>query len=282
VQRWAAWLDAAALDRADVPALATDAAPASAMPAAPSPDTMVARRLRQWLADPGSSAPIEAPAENRSDSVPSAVRPPGALGSTPLGGTATRSPDVASPIAASRPSAAAADSLRAERWLALDAGLVLLHPFVPRLFEACGLIEARAREIDAARRPQAAALLHWLGTGREGALEHELTLAKLLVGVEPEAALLPAPTLPADWCDEGQALLAAAIGHWGALGATGIEGLRVSFLRRQGLLSRGDATWHLRVAPEAFDVLLGRLPWALSIVRLPWMPWPLAVEWHAP
>ena len=55
-----------------------------------------------------------------------------------------------------------------------------------------------------------------------------------------------------------------------------MQALRLSFLQHRGLLDP------LRVQPEAFDLLLGLLPWSIGFVRLPWMPEPLGVEWPTP
>ena len=55
-----------------------------------------------------------------------------------------------------------------------------------------------------------------------------------------------------------------------------------SFLQRPGWLGRSERGWLLRVEPASFDLLLTSLPWTLSLVKLPWMPQPLHVEWTTP
>ena len=158
------------------------------------------------------------------------------------------------------------------------AGLVLLHPYLPRFLNACGL-----PDIDEAALPRACALLHALACGDAAAAEHQLPLIKLLLGRAPDAPLTAAlPRLSTDDRDEVDSLLDAVRSHWKALGSTSADGLRLSFLQRRGLLRRADAAWQLHVQPEAFDLLLGLLPWSISLVKLPWMPLPLMVEWHAP
>jgi Contractile injection system tape measure protein len=175
---------------------------------------------------------------------------------------------------------ALADEAVPATWWAHDAGLVLLHPYLPTLLRATGCV------VDDALRPQdvprAAALLHALATGRNEAFEFELTLAKLLLGLGVDAPLPPGRlAIDAAARAEADALLEAAIGHWPALGSTGVDAFRASFLAREGSLSRGDDGWHLRVADEPFDILLGRLPWGIGLVRLPWMDAPLHVHWGA-
>ena len=160
-----------------------------------------------------------------------------------------------------------------------NAGLVLLHPFVPQLFQACGLLEKnRPKKMDSA-----AALLHWLATGREEVFEFELGFVKLLLGLAPAAPLAVGDGLVgAREREEGEALLRAAIAHWKALGNTTVDGLRVSFLERRGALRDEEHGWRLQLEPESFDVLLGRLPLAIATVKLPWMTRPLYTDWPTP
>jgi hypothetical protein len=162
-----------------------------------------------------------------------------------------------------------------------DAGLVLLHPFLPRLFEALGILTPDMRTIGEAGLPRAAALLHWLLSGRADVFEFELAIIKVLLGLAPEHPLTVARGLLADTdTAEADHMLAAVIGHWPALGKTSPAGLRSSFLQRRGALREIAEGWQLQVEPQSFDVLLGRLPWGIGIVKLPWMTRPLFTEWH--
>lgn len=163
--------------------------------------------------------------------------------------------------------------------LSPHAGLVLLHPFLPRLFEACEL-HRPGRALDARSLPRAAALLHWLATGRGEVYEFELAAIKILLGRAPEAPLPVSPDL-IDGRDreEGAELLFATIRHWKALKSTSIDGLRLSFLQRRGALTEEDPGWRLQLESESFDVLLKHLPWSIETVRLPWMTRPLYSHW---
>ena len=58
-----------------------------------------------------------------------------------------------------------------------------------------------------------------------------------------------------------------------------MDGLRSSFLEREGRLSEGEQGWQLQVQRVGFDVLLDQLPWGIGCVSLPWMNRPLFVEW---
>jgi hypothetical protein len=162
-------------------------------------------------------------------------------------------------------------------------GLILLHPYLPRLFAGLGWIaddHPVGQPLPPAVLPPAAALLHWLATGRDEPYEFELPLIKVLLGLSPDDPLpVAAGLLDAAMCDEGEALLAAAIAHWPALGQTSIAGLRISFLQRAGLLYPAPDGWLLRPQSETYDLLLDRLPWGISLIRLGWMRGCLHTEW---
>ena len=158
-----------------------------------------------------------------------------------------------------------------------NAGVVLLHPFLPRLFEGLGL--AAGDELPDPSR--AIGLLHHLATGELTTPEHEVTLAKVLCG-RPLDEPVPADVrLTVAETGEATTLLRAVIGHWTALRDTAPDVLRLEFLRRPGILSGADFDeWLLRVDTGTADILLDRLPWSTSMIRLPWMPRMLHVEWR--
>lgn len=179
------------------------------------------------------------------------------------------------------PQAVAASSAAPASLLVPLAGLVLLHPWLPRLLAGCGVLDATGREI--VQLPRACALLHALACGDAEPPEHQLPLVKLLLGHPPDEPLTAAlPALASADHEEIAALLAAVREHWSALRGTTVEGLRLSFLQRRGLLEHTGAAWQLRMQGEAFDMLLGLLPWSIGLVRLPWMREPLVVEWATP
>jgi len=58
-----------------------------------------------------------------------------------------------------------------------------------------------------------------------------------------------------------------------------INGFRGSFLLRQGSISAGEGSWLLRVERETYDLVLERFPWSWQWLKLPWMEYPVRVEW---
>jgi hypothetical protein len=156
------------------------------------------------------------------------------------------------------------------------AGLILLHPFLPRLFEAVGI----AGEGALLEPERAVALLHFLATGRRVAPEYELALPKVLCNMPLEIPAASPIDLTSAEEEEAAALLAAVIRHWDALGDSSADALRHTFLTRAGKLSRRGDDDVLQVETLSFDVLLDRLPWGIGTIQLPWMERMLRVEWR--
>lgn len=162
-------------------------------------------------------------------------------------------------------------------WRVDHAGLVLLHPFLPRYLETLGLVAGeRLREPE-----RAVALVHLLATGETVVPEHETTIAKLLCGWPLEDPVEREPGLSPTEIAEAEAVLAAAVGHWTALRSTTPGALRTEFISRPGVLTREEDDWVLRVEERSVDILLDQLPWGISLVRTPWMARLVRVEWRS-
>jgi hypothetical protein len=165
----------------------------------------------------------------------------------------------------------------AEDALFIDcAGIVLLHPFLPALFERLGV----AADGALVQPDRALALLHFLATGATSAPEYALVLPKLLCGLPVDALSGPPVELTDAETTEASDLLAAVIGHWTALRGASSDALRGTFLTRPGKLSKRGDDDLLQVETQTFDILLDDLPWGIGTIRLPWMTRLLWVEWR--
>ena len=165
-----------------------------------------------------------------------------------------------------------------------DAGLVLLHPWILRLLQRVGVVWSDAGELDVRNYSVAACVLHNLVYGPSpDPHEFDLGLCKVLLGVEPhqQPMFLPEP-LSDEIHRELHDLLSSVIQHWGALGSTTPASLQQSFLQRRGVLTESATELRLRMEVQGVDVLLQRLPWSISVIRLPWMNRPLYVDWDQP
>jgi hypothetical protein len=164
--------------------------------------------------------------------------------------------------------------------LVRQAGLILLHPFFPRLFRSCNIIPEEGTAIRRSLLPRGAALINHLATGREEVYEYELGLIKVLLGLHPADPLPVCEGLlsQADR-NEALALLQSVAAHWTALKNISADGLRSSFLVREGLLREQEQGWLLTVERKGYDLLLDRIPWSIGIVKLPWMEKALFTQW---
>ncbi len=161
---------------------------------------------------------------------------------------------------------------------AAHAGAVIVWPFLPAFFEACGLTAAK-RFMDDAARERAVLLTAHLASGLQEWVESDLLLEKTLCGCPGDEAIAPAIELRDDERQQAGELLASVIGHWAALKSTSIDGLRRAFLCRAGTMTAIASGWKLEIPRAGHDVLLDALPWGIGLVLLPWMEQPLHVEW---
>lgn len=157
-----------------------------------------------------------------------------------------------------------------------NAGLVLLHPFLPQFFRALDI----AAEDALVQPERALCLLHFLTTGQSMAPEYALILPKILCNIPLLAPVETSLGLTDAETEEAVALLEAVIHHWDVLRNTSPDGLRGTFLLRPGKVSRrDDGDWLLQVESNSVDILLNQLPWGISMIKLPWMDMMLWVEW---
>ena len=160
-----------------------------------------------------------------------------------------------------------------------NAGLVLTVPFLPRLWATLGLARNNAF-VDVVAAKRAACLLQAVASGDRADIAPVLALNEVLCGLTAGAAVSEPIEMTAQEKGEIETMLGALIAHWSALGSTSVDGLRETFLQRPGTLVHGDRGWNLTVEPRAVDVLLDRLPWGISIIKLPWMREVLYTEWR--
>lgn len=167
---------------------------------------------------------------------------------------------------------------QAEYWLE-NCGLTLLWPFMDRYFSMLQLLENRTfKSPEAAYR--GAHLLQFLVTGQEGFPEYQLILNKILCGIEVAQPISKEVQLTDSEKQLSEDLLKGVIQNWSILGNTSIEGLRTTFLMRAGILRKKEDFDQLHVESEAFDVLIDKIPWSYSTIKLPWMKKTMHVQWR--
>ena len=159
-----------------------------------------------------------------------------------------------------------------------DCGIVILHPFLEMYFTELELMmEQQFINDDACKR--SVLLLHYLATGEKQVAEFDLVLQKILCGLPIEETLPSTIELSEKEVAESENLLRSVMNYWPPLKNTSIEGLRQTFLQRDGKLSQTETGWLLRIEQKTVDILLGKLPWGFSTIQLPWIKDFLSVEW---
>ena len=159
-----------------------------------------------------------------------------------------------------------------------NAGLVLFHPFLETYFNRTGLMENR-QFTDESSRNRAVLLLQYLAKGNTEHPEHELVLPKMLCNVPLKEAIPVSFIATEQEVAVTNELLKVFIERWDKVKNASVEGLRNSFILRDGRLNFTEDYWSLRVEQRGYDILLQSLPWTYSQIKTSWMSYNLNVEW---
>lgn len=161
-----------------------------------------------------------------------------------------------------------------------NAGLVLLNAaLLQKAFEDLGWITEK-KIADEKSRDKMLLWMDYLIWGKRKTHEYGLQLSKVLVGLKPEDIADISLTLTADEILKADEILDTVIYHWKILKNTSADGLRNSFLQRNGRLSNEDGGWQMHVEAKGYDMLIDSLPWSFSIIKFPWMEKPLFTQWQ--
>ncbi len=156
-----------------------------------------------------------------------------------------------------------------------NAGLVIVAPFLPELFNECRILEGKK----ITDPDMALAIMHLIVWGNIDYREYDTVLSKVLCNIGSEHHLKLITRLEPDVYGKVEEMLKATVRNWGALKDTSPDGLRESFLRRKGKLAFSNDSWFLHVEQNTVDILLQSLPWSIGFIRLPWMKAMLRTEW---
>ncbi len=162
-----------------------------------------------------------------------------------------------------------------------NAGLVLLWPFFVHFFKFNELLDKdnKFKTIDDAKR--AVHLLQYLACKQTNSPEIDLTLNKVLCGLPINTPIPKSIEMNEKEVEVAESLLQACIAQWPAIKNTTPDGLRGSFLIRDGYLSTdASQNWIVKVEGKAWDILLERLNWGLSMIKLSWVKGFIYIEWR--
>lgn len=161
-----------------------------------------------------------------------------------------------------------------------NAGLVIIHPFLPKLFTNCGFTDTKNEWVSKKAQHEAATLLQYLFHGKEIIFESELLLNKVLCGFDIKEVVDTHFELKDSDKQHCLDLLHTVIDYWEVLKNTSVEALRETFLSREGKLCV-EEEYRLIVEQKGVDVLLDRLPWGIGTITTPWMNTVLHCQWNS-
>lgn len=160
-----------------------------------------------------------------------------------------------------------------------NAGLILLAPFLPRLFCVLELTENNAFKSQEAQI-RATCILQYIVLGQTEFPDFDLLLNKLLTGLGIEEPIPLHVELSAKEIDTINQMLQSVLQHWTKLKNTSVNGLREAFLQRDGKLEEREDNYMLTVEEKAFDMLLDSLPWSFRMTKFSWMEKSIQVKWR--
>lgn len=160
-----------------------------------------------------------------------------------------------------------------------NAGIVVLVPYLPRLFSMLSLIDKDDFKDDDARL-KAIFLLHYAVWEKEEASELELQVNKLFVGMEIGHPIPKTIELSISEKEATMSMLNAVLQNWGKMKNTSTLTLRETFLRRNGRLIEREDSYNIIVEEKAYDMLIDSIPWVFRMIKMPWMKKQIMVEWR--
>lgn len=165
-----------------------------------------------------------------------------------------------------------------EKFAIHTAGTVLLGPYFKQFFTHLNLLQ-QGEWKDSMSQYKAIHLIKYMATGQLMCAEHTLVLEKLLCGMDITAPLPKEIILSEEEKEEAALLLKAVIGNWEKLKNTSVDGLRETFLKRDGMLTKKENGWLLQVERKTVDVLLDSIPWSFATLAFSWNNYIIFTEW---
>jgi hypothetical protein len=161
-----------------------------------------------------------------------------------------------------------------------NAGIVLLSPYFPRLFSLQELFDEKNNFKNREAQIRAMFLMQFAIFGKTEFPEHEMILNKILTNFETGKPIPRSFELTENEKNMTNSMLNGALQNWKKLSGTSVEGLRQSFLQRQGKLTENDAEYALVVEAKSFDMLLDSITWSYNPVFYSWMKKPINIKWR--
>lgn len=164
-----------------------------------------------------------------------------------------------------------------------NAGIVLIFPFLARLFSLLDLVET-GKFIDDQAKVKAIFILQYIVWGddyfKKDFPEYELILNKILTGYNTNTPLPITLELTEKEKTMTDDMLKGVLNHWNKLRNTSTTALRLAFIQRSGALKIEGDHYFLTVDEKAYDILIDSMPWAYKRIKYPWMEKFVEVKWR--
>lgn len=167
----------------------------------------------------------------------------------------------------------------AKRIITRRAGIVLVAPYFPSLFENLGYLDKEGLFVSEEIQQRAVHLLNHIAGGKTRPHEYTLALPKMLCGMQLQQSVPRDLKLNKNEKQEATELLDAVAQMWTAMKTESGDALRQAFMQRNGILEKKDGAWLLRIERTTIDIMLDTLPWSLSMIKHSWMNTMLHIEW---
>lgn len=157
-----------------------------------------------------------------------------------------------------------------------NAGLIILHPFIKELLKNCSVIDDNNVFTD---KVLAAHILHYTATKRENDYEHTMLFEKFLCGIPVQQSIQREVKIDDKHKQHIEEMLDSVVFHWSALKNTSTAVLRSEFLQREGKLDWSESNPKLTMERKTQDLLLEKIPWNISIVKILWIEKLIYTQW---
>ena len=163
-----------------------------------------------------------------------------------------------------------------------NAGLCLLSPWFPRLFDRLGYLNDEKMDFkDTPSRIRAVFVLQYLVCPEERNFsEVELAFNRILVSLRMSVPLPKQLSLTDEEKLSADSMVSAVKAYWPKMSGTSLKGFRQSFISRGGRLEQQDEKWILTVDDKVYDVILDTVPWSFKQIRYHWLKKYIQVLWH--
>ncbi len=158
-----------------------------------------------------------------------------------------------------------------------NAGLILIHPFIKTFFEHCDLLDPKTNELT---DPELCAhLLHYIATGQTNAPEYDMVFEKFLCNIPTNQSINKHIKLSRKHKTQAKNVIESVQHNWNPMKKSSAALLQNEFFQRSGKLVISSNDYTLTVERKTQDILLEKLAWGISLVKLPWKEKFIFVNW---